>query len=252
MAFSKLSFGSCSIGGVASILQLLLHSILHFIYSRNLFRVEDFVLAIINPMTDVKALIDQICFMVRSQIKEVSDQLASISPSDALSETQMDEYLMKILELYLTVLKATVESAESASYEVRKHSLLQIQSLKPIIQKYFLTSTQILQDADGDLSLGVRDLFDVSHTDHANTLRTFKVTHTVGSVFKSLRNSLENLARGQLVGYQKDDFESGEAYSAFIEREVKQLTSLISIFGTSNPAAPGTVYFFSKACERIF
>lgn len=192
-------------------------------------------------MTDIKALIDQISFMVHSQIKEVSDQLATISPLDVLSETQRDEYLMKILELYLAVLKATVETAESASYEVRKHSLLQIQSLKPIIQKYFLTSTQMLQDVDGNLSLGVRDLFDVSHTDHANTLRTFKVTHTVGSVFKNITNSLETLSRGQLVGYQKEDFESGEAYASFIERELKHLTSLISIFGTNNPTAPGTV-----------
>jgi hypothetical protein len=187
------------------------------------------ILGNLAPMTDIKALIDQLAFLV-------SGELMEITKSKPLPPAQIDEKLMTSVELFLAILKGAVQTAEDSPYEVRKHQLFEIQNLKSLVSKYFLTSAQILQDASGDLTIGVRDLFDVSTTDHANALRSLKTTYTEAMVFKHLTSSVEKLARGQMSGYQKQDFESA-AYAPFIDRETKHLTTLISVFGLGYPQA---------------
>lgn len=192
-------------------------------------------------MTDIKVLVDQLSFVASVQAKGVLQEEATKS-FEEINPTELDEYLIKVMELFVSVLKASIESAETTSYEVRKHQLFNVQNLKPVISKYFLTASQILGETGGNLALGVRDLFDISQSDHANALRALKTSHTPGAVFKNLTNSLKLVTRGHLDGYQRDDFETPQAYSVFIERETKFLSSLADLYATNFPDCVAQVY----------
>lgn len=181
------------------------------------------------PMTEFKELITSLAMIVSGELKD-------ITVSSPLTAISLDNHLVKTIELFLAVIR---EAVTEESYEVRKHPLLQIQNLKPFFSKYFLTSSQISNDREGDLTIGVMDLFAVSQEEHEKCLRMLRTTYTEGGVFKHLTDNLRLLSRGIMPESLVGDFAGVSAHAAFTEKESKQLTSLLSVYGLSHPDAPG-------------
>jgi hypothetical protein len=185
----------------------------------------------VGGMTDVKTLIDQLAFICQSELKGLSDTYP-------LSPIEFDEVLYKTVELFLAIIKEVVQTEKNADYQVRKHPLLRTHTLKKQVSKYFLTSSQLLEDLGADLTIGVRDLFGISTTMHSASMKTIKAMHSDAAVFKQMTIYLEQLSRGTCPGYLKYDFESEHAYHAFVERETKHFSSLLAAFGQNYPSAP--------------
>ncbi|KAJ3000449.1 hypothetical protein HDV02_005314 [Globomyces sp. JEL0801] len=179
-------------------------------------------------MTDLKILIDHLAFTSIELLKNIK---GNSSPAE------IDESLNKAVEMFLSILKESLLAESGVLYEVRNHQLLHIQSLRPIISKYFLTASQVLQDDFADMLLGVRTAFNVSPAAQQGKVQMLMQNFNEGSVFGDMKAYLDSLARGDCLGYQKNDFNSEAGYQTFRDSEVSILTGIMKVFSLRYPKA---------------
>ncbi|KAI8902123.1 hypothetical protein BC833DRAFT_616943 [Globomyces pollinis-pini] len=182
---------------------------------------------LINPMTDLKGLIDHMSYICMNNIKK----------SGQGSPAELDEYFKKSLDMLISILREALLAEVGVSPEVRNHRLLGSNPLKSIISKYFLTTSQILQDGDGDMLVGVRNAFFISPGVHQLKVKKCMEGFNEGSVYADIQEYSTQLFRGDCPGYQRLDFGNSKGYSVFKKTEVAKLNQILKVMEEQYPKA---------------
>ncbi|KAJ3000450.1 hypothetical protein HDV02_005315 [Globomyces sp. JEL0801] len=184
-----------------------------------------------TPMINIKSLIECIAY-------HCMDELKIMYADKSLRPVEYDEKLSKSIELYLALIKEALQAESGVSYEVRNHYMLRYQSLKHIVSKYFLTSSLTLEDSDSNLSMGIRNTFEVSDDVHQASLNRILQSYNEGSVYGELKKYLTNLTNGTQMGYQVRDFQSQDAFQQYVDSETAVVNGLLRAFELRYPNAP--------------
>ncbi|KAI8902125.1 hypothetical protein BC833DRAFT_574483 [Globomyces pollinis-pini] len=194
-------------------------------------RLKSYAFDSFTPMINIKSLIECIAY-------HCMDELKIMYADKSLRPVEYDEKLSKSIELYLALIKEALQAESGVSYEVRNHYMLRYQSLKHIVSKYFLTSSLTLEDSDSNLSMGIRNTFEVSDDVHQASLNRILQSYNEGSVYGELKKYLTNLTNGSQMGYQVRDFQSQDAFQQYVNSETAVVNGLLRAFELRYPNAP--------------